>query len=473
MRYSRSISFSDCELKGISKNFTFHCIEIIYIYSKSFGLEYTLFQEKTMPASGKTFIFILCFLLVSCSFSAAEKNVILIIPDGCSTTMWASIRAMTVGAGSLLNIDRLPVQGRCRTYSADALITDSAAAGTAYACGIKTINGVLGKDATTILGDSLSGKPITSFLELAEKSGYSTGLITTSSIEDATPGAFYTHRSNRSWWELIANDLVGKGIEVIMGGGRNYMIPNGTVDEEGAKSSRKDSRNIIREMQGKGYTYVYNTVGFNAIDPGSRPKVLGLFNAGDMQFELNRAKDKAGEPALWEMTEKAIQILAKNKKGFFLLVESGIIDHAAHQHKTQEFLWEGIACDKTVGVALDFAVKNKNTLMIVVPDHSTGGPYLAGMYDLSKSDSTITSSGFPKYVLGMDGFPVSDGGKPIAIQWIKSTGHTGEDVTVSAYGPNSADLCGVIQNTDVFKVMCKHLGVGKQEKKNKGYEVDY
>ncbi|MFA6470828.1 MAG: alkaline phosphatase [Candidatus Latescibacterota bacterium] len=427
-----------------------------------------------MSNTRKTFIFILGLFFGIQTFSAAEKNVILIIPDGCSTVMWASIRAMTGGPGSLLNIDKLPIQGRCRTYSADALITDSAAAGTAYATGVKTINGVVGKDATTVLGDSLSGKSVESILELAEKAGYSTGLITTASIEDATPGAFYTHRSNRSWWELIANDLVGKGIEVVMGGGRDYMIPNGTADEEGVLSKRKDNRSITREMQEKGYTYVYNNVGFNAIDPETTPTLLGLFNAGDMQFELNRAKDKAGEPAQWEMASKAIQILSKNKKGFFLMVESGIIDHAAHQHKTREWLWEGMACDRIVGVALDFASKNKNTLVIVVPDHSTGGPYLAGMYDLSKPDSTVTSSGFPNYVLGMDGFPVNDGEKPIAIQWIKSTGHTGEDVTVSAYGPNSMDLCGVIQNTDVFKVMCKHLGVGKQAKKNnKVYEVDY
>lgn len=427
-----------------------------------------------MSITRKTLIFFISFFFGIQTFSAAEKNVILIIPDGCSVTMWASIRAMTAGVSGQLNIDKLPVQGRCRTYSADSLITDSAAAATAYACGVKTINGALGKDATTILGDSLTGRPVESILELAEKAGYSTGLITTSSIQDATPGGFYTHRSNKSWLELIADDLVGKGIEVLMGGGRDYMIPNGTVDEEGAPSKRKDTRNIIREMQNKGYTYVCNSVGFNAIDPETTPKLLGLFNAGSMQFELNRAKDPAGEPAIWEMTSKAIQILSQNRKGFFLMVESGTIDHAAHKHKTQEFLWEGIACDKTVGVALDFAMKNKNTLLIVVPDHSTGGPYLAGMYDLSKPDSTITSSGFPRYVLGSNGFPVSDGGKPVAIQWIKSTRHTGEDVTVSAYGPNSTDLCGVIQNTDVFKVMSKQLGVGKQSKKaNKGYEVDY
>ena len=427
-----------------------------------------------MSFAPKTLIIIISIFLGSYSFSAAEKNVILIIPDGCSMAMWASIRAMTVGADGLLNVDKLAVQGRCRTYSADALITDSAAAATAYACGIKTVNGVLGKDATTVLGDSLTGKPVMNILEMAKKAGYSTGLITTDYLQGATPGGFYTHRSNRNWYELIADDLVGKGIEVVMGGGREYMIPKGAIDEEGSPSQRKDNRNIIREMQKDGYTYVYNSVGFNAVDPETTKKLLGLFNPGDMQFELNRAKDKAGEPGLWEMTAKTIEILSKNKKGFFLLVEAALIDHAAHSHKTQEWLWDGIACDKTVGVVMDFAKKNKNTLLIVVPDHGCGGPHLAGMYDLSKPDSAIVASGFPRYILGKDGFPYSDGGKPVAIQWIKSTGHTGEDVTVSAFGPGSQDLDGVIQNIDVFKAMASYLGVGKQTKKNdKGYQVDY
>jgi alkaline phosphatase len=451
----------------LRKNTLYSCV-------KGFYWEFNYFQENAMSFQAKTLITILSLFLGSCSYSVAEKNVILIIPDGCSIPMWASIRAVTVGADGLLNVDKLPVQGRCRTYSANSLITDSAAAATAYACGFKTVNGVLGKDATTVLGDSLTGKPLVNILEMAEKAGYSTGLITTDYIQGATPAGFYTHRSDRNWLELIADDLVGKGIDVIMGGGKEYMIPKGAEDEEGAPSKRKDSRNIVREMEKDGYTYVYNSVGFNSIDPAETKKLLGLFNADYMQFELNRAKDKAGEPGLWEMTSKALEILSKNKKGFFLMVEAADIDHAAHAHKTQEWLWDGIACDKAVGVATEFAKKNKNTLLIVVPDHGCGGPHLAGMYDLSKPDSAIVSSGFPKYVLDKNGFPYSDGGKPVAIQWIKSTGHTGEEVTVSAFGPGSQDLDGVIQNIDVFKAMAIHLGVGKQAKKTgTGWQVDY
>lgn len=391
----------------------------------------------------------------------AAKNVILIIPDGCSATMWAAIRAMTVGVDGLINVDRLPVQGRCRTYSADSFITDSAAAGTAYACGVKTNNGVLGRDAGTVRADSLSGKPVSSILELAEKAGYATGLVTTTPVTHATPASFYTHRAERGWYNLIGGDLVGKGIEVIMGGGRNYMIPKGAIDEEGAPSKRNDGRNIIQELRREGYVYVYDRAGFNLVDPKSTDKLLCLFNTAEMQFELNRPRDIAGEPGLWEMTEKALKILSKNKKGFFLLIESGIIDYAAHKHLTPEFLREGIACDKTVGVAMEFTRKNRGTLLIVVPDHCTGGPSLVGMHDLSTPDSSVVTKGFPHYSLNTEGIPVSDGGRPVAIQWVKSMGHNGEDVTISAMGPHSEEMDGVIQNTDVFRIMGKHLGVLK------------
>jgi alkaline phosphatase len=414
-------------------------------------------------------------MLIFHSFAFGAKNVILIVPDGCSNAMWASIRAMTVGIDGALNIDRLPVQGRCRTYSADALVTDSAAAGTAYACGVKTRNGVLGRNAVTVRGDSTTGSPVPSVLELAEKAGYATGLVTTANILDATPGAFYTHRADRTWFDQIAGDLVQKNIEVLMGGGRSYMIPRGTKDEEGAASQRHDGRNIINEMKQKGYTYLFDSVGFNAVDPDKATRLFGIFNPVDMQYEINRSKDPAGEPPLWEMADKAIKILSKNRKGFFLLIEAGCIDHAGHAHLTNEFLWEGIACDKTVGVARDFALKNKDTLLIVVPDHATGGPSFVGMLNVARSDSAVVTDGFPRYTLRPDGFPLDDGGRPVAIQWAKTTGHTGEEVTVSAMGPDSKDLDGLIQNIDVFRVMCTHLGIAQSEKKTQdiGDIVDF
>ena len=138
------------------------------------------------------------FIVIFVSSAAAGRNVILIIPDGCSVPIWSAIRAMTVGTEGALNIDRLPMQGRCRTYSANAMITDSAAAATAYACGVKTNNGVIGMTPSTVRGDSLTGRPLKSIVELARQKGFTTGLVTTTSIHDATPAAFYSHRANRA-----------------------------------------------------------------------------------------------------------------------------------------------------------------------------------------------------------------------------------------------------------------------------------
>jgi alkaline phosphatase len=409
-------------------------------------------------------------------FGKAQRNVILIIPDGCSIAMWDAIRAITVGTDGMLNVDRLPVQSRCRTYSADAMITDSAAAATAFACGIKTRNGVLGMDATTTCGDSLSGQDFESILEKAEKKGLSTGLVTTTSLVHATPAAFYSHRADRNWYELIADDLVGKGVDVLLGGGREYMIPRGTIDEEGALSMRTDNRHIISELKKEGYLYVSDKIGFDAVDPAKTEKLLGVFNPEHMEYEYDRARDKNGEPGLWEMAEKAISILSKNGKGFFLMIEAGRIDHAAHANDTTKYLWEGIACDKTIGIARSYAEKNKNTLVIVVADHGTGGPHLIGVYDTSTPDSVVVSgesAGFVKYRLDSDGFPISDNGKPIALGWasspctlknsVKGGKHTGEDVGLQAYGPMSDELCKLNQNTDVFTIMIKQLGFIKVE----------
>lgn len=427
---------------------------------------------------------------ISFPFFKGHKNVILIVPDGCSIAMWASIRAMTVGTQGMLHIDSLPVQSRCRTYSADAMITDSAAAATALACGVKTRNGVLGMDATTTMGDSLSGQVIDTILEMAEKKGLATGLVTTTSLQHATPAAFYTHHADRNWYNLISHDLVGKGIEVLLGGGRRFMIPEGTRDEEGALSNRKDNRNIINELRDEGYVYVHDSIGFDAVDPEKTEKLLGLFNPEHLQYEYDRAHDKNGEPGLWEMAEKAIRILSKNRNGFFLMIEAGKIDHAAHGNDDVRFLWDGIACDKTIGVAMDFAEKNKNTLLIVVPDHGCGGPHLIGVYDTANPDSTVKSnpaSGFVKYRLDAEGFPVSDGGDPIALGWASSSffldgsaykagkkhgGHTGEDVGVHAMGPGSSKLCGLVQNTDIFTVMAQHLGLLEEEINDLGDIID-
>ena len=405
-----------------------------------------------------------------------QRNVILIVPDGCSVPIWATIRAMTVGTDGELNIDTLPVQSRCRTYAANAMITDSAAAGTALSTGEKTRVGVLGLNAMTVRGDSLTGRPLETILEKAKERGYATGVVSTASVLHATPAAFYAHRADRDWYALIAGDLATAGIDVVMGGGREYMLPRNATGPEGNPSKRTDDRNIIDEMRRNGYTILQDKVGFDAYDPEKGDKMLGIFNANHMQYEYDRLRDKAGEPPLWEMTGKALDLLSMNKKGFFLLVEAARIDHAGHDHDTIRFLWDGVACDKTVGVAKRFAEKHKNTLVIVVPDHGTGGPHLVGAYEVDNGDSTLVSyndAGFVHYTLNEDGFPVLDNGKPVAVKWVDWGGHTGEDVALAAMGPGSDKLTGLVQNTDIRRIMEEHLKMTEEDEKDASEIIDY
>ncbi|MFC1490921.1 alkaline phosphatase [Candidatus Latescibacterota bacterium] len=406
------------------------------------------------------------------SLSPQPKNVILIVPDGCSSAVWGMIRAITVGAEGQLNIDKLPIQSICRTYSANSIITDSAAAGTAFASGVKTNNGVLGMDAATTRGDSLTGNPVETILEAAEKAGYSTGLVTTTMIQHATPAAFYAHRAERDWYPLISSDLLDSGIEVLFGGGREYMIPRGTTEESGSRSQRRDSRNIIEEMKAEGYTYVSDSAGFSAINPETTDRVLGLFTPHYLHYELVRQKEANPEPPLWDLAEKALEILSKNPMGFFLMIEAGQIDGAGHDNDTLNLIGDAIACDKTVGVASEFAEKHPNTLLIVVPDHGTGGPNLIGFYRTNDPESRTRSNegvGLKPYELDANGFPVNFDEIPPAIGWASSQyylhtrsvdgQHTGEDVSIHAMGPGSEKLIGLKNNTEINTIMRAHLGL--------------
>ena len=150
------------------------------------------------------------------------------------------------------------------------------------------------------------------------------------------------------------------------------------------------------------------------------------------------------------------------------MVEAGRIDHAGHVHDTERFLWDGIACDKTVGVAREFAKKDGHTLVIVVPDHATGGPVLVGAYDKDGSVTSYDKGGFVHYRLDDNGFPVEPIGNPIALKWVDWEGHTGEDVGYFAlYGKGRSTtkgtvdcpVHGLLNNTDINGIMMDYLGL--------------
>jgi alkaline phosphatase len=313
---------------------------------------------KTLPA-----LFVLAAALVAASVAAATppaapraspaarpRNVILMIPDGCG---WASITLARIVAGHPLALDGILV-GACETHPADDLITDSAAAATAFASGIKTRNRELGL--------TWDQKPVATVLEAARARGMSTGLVATSRITHATPAAFASHEAERDSEDTIAVAELDHHIDVMLGGGRAQFVPRA------AGGQREDGRDLLEEARRAGVTVIASRA---ELRQGLKAPVLGLFAPDHMSYEIDR--DTLTEPSLTEMTRRALALLAPNRRGFFIMIEGSRVDHAAHQNDAATHVREVLAYDEAVAAALEFARRDGHTLVISVSDHECGG----------------------------------------------------------------------------------------------------
>lgn len=325
------------------------------------------------------------------------KNVILFVGDGMSLTTVAAARIFDgqrrgmPGEENLLSWERFPYTGFSKTYNTDSQTPDSAGTMTAMATGVKTRAGVLsiGQDAERSDCEAALRTPLLTLWELAAASGLATGVVTTTRVTHATPGATFSHSANRNWEndeELskkamkagcvdIARQLVespyGRGPDVLLGGGRGNFQPTAERDPEydDQVGLRLDGRDLVAEWKQRrpdGH-YVWNAAQLAAA-PKQGP-LLGLFQPGHMQFEHDRAQDRAGEPSLAEMTRAAIERLRHNPKGFVLLVEGGRIDHAHHFGNAHRALADTVALSEAVAAAAD-ATSPDDTLILVTADHS-------------------------------------------------------------------------------------------------------
>ncbi len=228
-------------------------------------------------------------------------------------------------------------------------------------------------------------------MERAEERGMSTGVVTTARLTHATPAVNYAHIADRDWEadsnlpttlpadetvKDIASQLLafpyGDGLEVALGGGRSYFMPKTMNDPEYPTQvgRRNDGRDLTAEWDGKANSdYVWNKAQFDAINPANTDHLLGLFERSHMRYETDRALDASGEPSLAEMTDKAIKILQKNKKGFYLMVEAGRIDHGHHAGNAHRALTDTIALSEAVKKAKELT-NDKDTLILVTADHS-------------------------------------------------------------------------------------------------------
>ncbi|MGN7381367.1 alkaline phosphatase [Paenibacillus sp. SAFN-117] len=276
------------------------------------------------------------------------KNVILLIPDGMGISYMTAAR---IFKGEELSFERY-VKGLMKTYSADTNITDSAAAGTAMATGYKTNNGMISVTP--------EGKQPSSILDAAREKGKGTGLVATSRITHATPAVFTAHDPSRGNEVAIALDYIGN-VDVILGGGRDMFLPQ----KDGGNQPERD---LIAEAKDQGYDYITSRSDLNRV---TGDKVLGLFDMSDLKYDIDR--DQANVPSLAEMTGLAVDVLSRNDQGFFLMVEGSQIDWAGHANDPVALIHDVLAFEEAVNVALEFAKKDGNTLVVIVGDHETGG----------------------------------------------------------------------------------------------------
>ncbi|XP_063057276.1 alkaline phosphatase, intestinal, tandem duplicate 1 isoform X2 [Engraulis encrasicolus] len=334
---------------------------------------------------------------------------LLLLPGGgsCTTAEAQGMGVSTVSAARILRgqlegrsgeetvlaMDSFPYLALSKTYSVDKQVADSASTATAYHCGVKANGKTLGLSANAVAYEcnTTFGNEVYSVLHRAKAQGKSVGIVTTTRVQHASPAAAYAHSVSRSWYSDadmpssarrqgcvdIATQLVtNTDIDVILGGGRMYMSPKGTPDPEyptsnSRKGDRKDKKNLINmwlnARKGKNAQYVWHKDQFDAVDVKTTDCLMGLFEAKDMRFEVFRNRTR--DPSIVDMTEKAIQILSKNPKGFFLFVEGGRIDHGHHDGVAKLALTETVMFDRAVHRASQLTDESE-TLTVVTADHS-------------------------------------------------------------------------------------------------------
>ncbi|WP_160719425.1 alkaline phosphatase [Bacillus sp. USDA818B3_A] len=415
--------------------------------------------------------------------NAEIKNVIFLIGDGMGVSYTSAYRYLKDDPSTKVveqtEFDKYLV-GQQKTYPEDPAqnVTDSAAAATAMSAGIKTYNAAIGVDN--------DGSSVKTVLEAAKEKGKSTGLVATSEITHATPASYGAHDVSRKNMNAIADDYYdemikgGHKIDVMLGGGLSNFV--------------RQDRDLTKEFQKDGYSYVTTK---EEMLKNNNTKMLGLFAQGGMPKMLDRA---ASTPSLQDMTDTALKKLSQNKKGFFLMVEGSQIDWAGHDNDIVGAMSEMEDFEKAFKAAIEFAKKDKHTLVVATADHSTGGYSIGAKGDYnwfgapiaaaertpdfmaeqilkgadveqtlknyvnlqltSKEIESVKEAAASKNVTTIDNAIEAIFDNRSVTGWTTG-GHTGEDVNVYAYGPGSSLFAGNIDNTDQAKHIFDILKNGK------------
>jgi alkaline phosphatase len=350
---------------------------------------------------GKRFSCFLLAVVVGCAQGplawAVSQNAILFVGDGMGFEHVDAAGMYGYGEPGTLSFEQFPYRAEVTTHAADNAVTDSAASATAMATGHKVNLGVISME---IPG---TGNELKTILELFRDDGRRTGLVTTTYITHATPAAFGAHEPSRNNYSQIAGDYLNQTRpNVMFGGGGFGMSPAAAV--------------------AAGYTVMADRAELLALETGTETHVSGQFGVGNLPYEF----DGLGAlPSLSEATATALAVLESGPDGFFLLVEGGRIDHAAHANDLDRCVHETLALSNAVEVAVDWAGGRGDTLIVVTADHETGG-----LHVLANN--------------GQGSFP--------SVSW-SSTDHTDTNVPIYAWGQDACHVAGVMDNTDVFTVL--------------------
>ncbi|MFF9318419.1 alkaline phosphatase [Streptomyces sp. NPDC014735] len=406
----------------------------------------------------------------------AAKNVILLIGDGMGDSEITLARDYTVGAAGRLNMDKFPLTGAYTTYAVHAdgtpdYVTDSAASGTGWATGVKTVNGRISKTPG-------SNKAVPTILELAQKGGFATGSVTTAELTDATPAVLASHTADRSCQGpadmakcptdtiaeggpgSIAEQSVDHKVDVLLGGGKQRF-------DQKVTDGRYKGLTVTEQARKLGYQVVTDDRSLKAVK-GDKP-VLGLFAPGNVPTEwtgkaaavggtdpqrcvTSNPNRPAGTPNLADQTTRAIQLLeAKqkqkhSKKGFFLQVEGASIDKQDHAADPCGQIGETAAFDRAVKVARAYAAKHPDTLVVTTADHG-------------HSSQIVPLEAQPP---GLSSTLITDEGQQLKVNYStnppgQSQEHTGTQVRIAAQGPQAYRVLGVTDQTELFTTLREAL----------------
>jgi alkaline phosphatase len=466
------------------------------------------------------------------------KNVILFIGDGMSLAHRVAARVLAKGiaegkAFGKLAIDDMPQMALVATAGSDSIITDSANSASAYATGHKSAVNAMGVYAD-LTPDPLDDPKVETITSLAKRRlGMAVGIVTNTEVEDATPAAMVAHTRRRSEYDRIVEQFFAAKPDVIMGGGRANFLPRSA---EGSK--RKDESDFVGQFRDAGYSVASTGAEMTSLaDDPKTTKLVGLFTLGNMDGALDRKILKGGtvgkfpeQPDLTEEVGAALKVLSRNEAGFFLMVESGMIDKYTHLLDMERAVYDTIMLDNAVKLARDWATAHgDDTLILVLADHTHPIGLVGTIEDDMASVPNVPMrervrvyerAGFPNYPpADAEGYPArvdvsrrlalfsaslpdhyetfrpkldnpneptvagKDAGTYVANERYKSVPgsvlrfgnlpaminadvHSGEDVVLTASGPGSERVRGPMDNTEVFRVMVEALGLGSADGAN-------